>query len=100
MLSVARLDGSLPHDPNATFNARVKRLVPPTDPADATNLPLSDAPAVARVLNPSEATKREDVKEEHSKAEHVRVIGLACVPGGQMTIIGGMRDVEDWDVVQ
>lgn len=100
MLSVARLEGSLPHDPNATLIAHVKRLVPPPDPADATNLPPSDAPAVVRVLNPSEVTKREDVKEEASKAEHLKVVGFACVPEDQMIIVGGVHGVEDWDVVQ
>ena len=100
MLSVARLEGSLPHDPNATLTAHVKRLVPPADPADATNLPPSDAPAVARILNPSEATKREDVKEVPSKAEHLKVVGLAGVPEDQMIIVGGVHGVEDWDVVR
>jgi peroxin-1 len=100
MLSVARLEGLLPPDPNATLIAHVRRLVPPTDPADATNLPPPDVPAVARVLNPSEATKREDVKEAHSKAGDVRVIGLDGVLEGQMIIVGGVDGVGDWDVVQ
>jgi peroxin-1 len=99
MLSVARLEGSLPHDPIATLSAHVKRLVPPSDPEDATSLPSSDTPAVARVLNPSEVTKREDVKEA-SKVEHLNVVGLAGVPADQMIIVGGVHGVEDWDVVQ
>lgn len=100
MLGVARLEGSLPHDPNAILIAHVKRLVPPADPVDATNLSPSDAPAVARVLNPSEATKREDVREDPSKAEHLKVVGLAGVPEDQMIIVGGVHGVEDWDVVR
>jgi peroxin-1 len=100
MLSAARLEGLLPPDPNTTLIARVRRLIPPTDPADATNLPPPDVPAVARVLNPSEATKREDVKEAHSKAGDVRVIGLDGMLEGQMIIVGGVDGVGDWDVVQ
>jgi peroxin-1 len=100
MLSVARLEGLLPHDPNATLIAHTKCLVPPPDPADATKLPPSDEPAVARVLNPSEVTKREDANEEASKAEHLRVVGLAGVPEDQMIIVGGVHGVEDWDVIQ
>ncbi|KAH9996691.1 P-loop containing nucleoside triphosphate hydrolase protein [Russula compacta] len=82
ILSVARLEGSLPSDPNITLIGNVKRLDPPTDPANAA--------AVAKVLNPGEATKREDVKEEQSKASHVRVIGLDSMPEGQMIVLEWM----------
>ena len=60
MLSVARLEGLLPSDPKTTLIADVKRLGPPTDPAGAANPSPSDAAPIAKVLNPSEATKRED----------------------------------------
>jgi peroxin-1 len=100
MLSVARLEGLLPSDPNTTFVADVKRLDPPTDPAGTTNLPPSDAAATAKVLNPSEATNREEVEEELSKVGNVRVIGMDSVLGGQMIIVGGVDGVEDWDVVR
>jgi peroxin-1 len=100
MLSVARLEGLLPTDPNATFIADVKRLDPPADPAGTTNLLPSDAAATTKVLNPSEATRREDVKEELSKVGHVRVIGMDIVPGGQLIIVGGVDGVEDWDVAR
>lgn len=99
MLSVARLEGSLPSDPNITLIADVKRLDPPTDPVSTANLPPSDATAVAKVLNPGEAAKREDVKEEQSKASHVGVIGLDSMPEGQMIVLG-VDGVEDWDVVR
>lgn len=101
MLSSARLEGLLPSDQDAILIGSIKRLVPPTDPAaNASNLAPSDAPTVAKVLNPGEAAKREDVQEEQSKSGHVRVIGLDGVPEGQMIIIGGVGEVEDWDVVQ
>ena len=101
MLSSARLEGLLPSDPNAILIGNVKRLVPPTDPAaNASNLAPSDAPTVAKVLNPGEAAKRENVREEQSKSGHVRVIGSDGVPEGQMIIVGGVGEVEDWDVVQ
>lgn len=100
MLSVARLEGFLPSDPNTTFIGDVKRLNPPTDPGDTANPPPSDAAAIAKVLIPSEATKREDVKEELSKVGRVRVIGMDDVPVGQMIIVGGVDGVEDWDVVR
>ena len=101
MLRSARLEGLLPSDPNAILIGNVKRLVPPTDPAaNASNLAPSDAPAVAKVLNPGEAAKREGVQEEQSSSGHVRVLGLDGVPEGQMIIIGGVGEVEDWDVVQ
>jgi peroxin-1 len=100
MLSIARLEGLLPSDPNTTFVADVKRLNPPTDPTGSANLPPSDATATAKVLNPSEATKREDVRDELSKVGHLRVIGVDVVPGGQMIIVGGIDGVEDWDVVR
>ena len=99
MLSIARLEGLLPSDPKTTLIADVKRLDPPIDPGAANPSP-SDAAPIAKVLNPSEATKREDVKEELSKVGHVRVIGMDGVPGGQMIVIGGVDGVEDWDVVR
>ena len=101
MLSSARLEGLLPSDPNAFLIGNVKRLVPPTDPAaNASNLTPSDEPTVAKMLNPGDAAKRGDVQEEQSKSGHVRVIGLDGVPEGQMIIVGGVGEVEDWDVVQ
>ncbi|KAI9462642.1 AAA-domain-containing protein [Russula earlei] len=101
MLSAARLDNLLPSDPHTFLSGHVKRLDPPTDPAGASNPPRSDTPAVAKVLNPSEATKGEDVKEElSSKAGHVSVIGLEGVPEGQMIVVGGVDGVEDWDVAR
>jgi len=100
MLSVARLEGLLPSDPKTTLIADVKRLDPPTDPAGAANPPSSDAAPIAKVLNPSEATKREDVQEELSKVGHVRVIGMDSVLEGQMITLGGVDGVEDWDVVR
>ena len=100
MLSVARLEGLLPSDPNITFIGDVKRLDPPTDPASTTNPPPSDAAAIPKVLNPSEATKREDDKAEPSKVDHVRVIGMDGVLDGHMIIVGGVDRVEDWDVVR
>ena len=100
MLSVARLEDLLPSDPKTTLIADVKRLDPPTDPAGAANPSPSDALPIAKVLNPNEATKREDdVKEELSKG-HVRVIGIDGVPDGQMIIVGGVDGVDDWDVVR
>ena len=100
MLSVARLEGLLPSDPKAALIADVKRLDPPTDPAGTANPSPSDAAPLAKVLNPSEATKREDVKEELSKVDHVRVVGMDGVLEGQMIIVGGVDGVEDWDVVR
>jgi peroxin-1 len=100
MLSVARLEGLLPSDPKTTLIADVKRLDPPTDPAGAANLSLSDAAPIAKVLNPSEATKREGAKEEPLKVGHVRVVGMDGVLEGQMVIVGGVDGVEDWDVVR
>ncbi len=99
MLSVARLEGLLPSDPKTTLIADVKRLDPPTDPASVTNPPPSDTAPIAKVLNPSEDTKREDVKEELSRVGHVRVIGMDGMLGGQMIIVG-VDGVEDWDVVR
>jgi peroxin-1 len=100
MLSVARLEGLLPSDPKATLIADVKRLDPPTDPAGTANPSPSEAAPIAKVLNPSEATKREDVNEELSKVDHVRVVGMDGVLEGQMIIVGGVDGVEDWDVVR
>ena len=100
MLSVARLEGLLPSDPTTTLVADVRRLDPPTDPAGAANPPTSDAVPITKVLNPSEATKREDVKEQLSKVGHVRVVGMDGVLEGQMIIVGGVDGVEDWDVVR
>jgi hypothetical protein len=101
MLSSARLEGLLPSDPNAILVGNVRRLVPPADPAPNTSNPAPpDEPAVAKVLNPSEAAKREDVHGEQSKSSHVRVIGFDGVPEGQMIIIEGVGEVEDWDVAQ
>ncbi|KAI0280178.1 AAA-domain-containing protein [Russula aff. rugulosa BPL654] len=100
MLSVARLEGLLPSDPKATLIADVKRFDPPTDPAGTANPSPSDAAPIAKVLNPSEATKREDVNEELSKVDHVRVVGMDGVLEGQMIIVGGVDGVEDWDVVR
>jgi hypothetical protein len=99
MLNVACLEGLLPSVPNTALLGDVKRLIPPIDPADS-NLPPSDAPAVARVLNPSEAVKREDVKEELKKNSSVKVIGLDGVPEGQMIAVGEVDGVGDWDVVR
>ncbi|KAN0116131.1 AAA family ATPase [Russula decolorans] len=100
MLSIARLEGLLPSDPKTTLIADVKRLDPPIDPAGAANLSPSDAAPIAKVLNPSEATKREDVKEELSKVGHARVVGVDGVLESQMIIVGGVDGVEDWDVVR
>lgn len=100
MLGVARLEGLLPSDPKTTLVADVKRLDPPTDPAGAVNPSPSDAAPIAKLLNPSEATKREDVKEELSKVGRVRVIGMDGVLDGQMIIVGGVDGLEDWDVVR
>lgn len=100
MLSVARLEGLLPSDPKTSLIADVERLNPPTDPASAANPSPSDTAPIAKVLNPSEATKREDVQEELSKAGHVRVVGMDGVLEGQMIIVGGVDGVEDWDVVR
>jgi peroxin-1 len=100
MPGAARLEGLLPSDPKTTLIADVKRLDPPTDPAGATNPSPSDAAPIAKVLNPSEATKREDVQEELSTVGHVRVVGMDGVLGGQMIIVGGVDGVEDWDVVR
>lgn len=99
MLNVARLEGLLPSVPNTALLGDVKRLIPPTDPADASP-PSSDAPPVAKVLNPSEATKREDIKEEPRKNGIVKVIGLDGIPEGQMIAVGGVDGVSDWDVVR
>lgn len=100
MLCDARLEDLLPSDPNTILIGRVKRLDPPTDPEPASNPPSSDAPAVAKVLNPNEATKREDAKGEPSRAGKVRVIGLEIIPEGQTIIVGGVDGVQDWDVVR
>jgi len=100
MLSVARLEGLLPSDPETTLIADVKRLDPPPEPAGAPNPPPSDAAPIARVLNPVEAKKREVVKEEILEDGHVRVVGTDGVQGGQMIIVGGVAGVEDWDVVR
>jgi peroxin-1 len=100
MLSVARLEGSLPSDSKTTLIANVKRLDPPTDPAGAANPSPSDAGPIAKVLNPSGATKGEVVKDELSKVGHVRVVGMDGVPEGQMIIVGGVDGVEDWDVIR
>ena len=100
MLSVARLEGLLPSDPNTTFIGDVKRLGPPTDPAGTTNPAPSNAAAIAKVLNPSETTKREDDQAEPSEVDHVRVVGIDGVLDGQMIIVGGVDGVEDWDVVR
>ena len=99
MLSVARLEGLLPSDPNTTLIGEVKRLDPPTDPG-ITNQPPSETTAIAKVLNPSDTTKREDVEKELLKIGHVKVIGMDGIPEGQMIIVGGVDGVEDWDVVR
>jgi hypothetical protein len=99
ILNLARLEGLLPRVPNTTLLGDVKRLIPPTDPADSNPAP-SDAPAVAKVLNPSEAMKREDIKEELRKNSSVKVIGLDGIPEGQMIAVGEVDGVEDWDVVR
>ena len=99
-IDVARLEGLLPPDPKTTLIADVKRLGPPTDPAVATNPPPSDPAPVAKVLNPSEATKREDVEEELLQVGHVRVVWIEGVPEGQVVIAGDVDGVEDWDVVR
>jgi len=100
VLGVARLEGLLPPDPNATLIGHVKRLGPPTDPAGVPNPHSSDIPAVSKVLNPSDAIKQEDVREELSESGHASVIGLDGVPEGQMIIVGEADRVEDWDVAQ
>ncbi|KAI0301591.1 P-loop containing nucleoside triphosphate hydrolase protein [Multifurca ochricompacta] len=93
MLRVARLEGSLPSDPNYTLVGNVKRLSPPTDPTDSSPPP--------KTLNPSEPTvKREDVKEELGKNSSIRVIGMDGVPEGQIIIVGGVDGAEDWDVIR
>ncbi|KAI0249217.1 P-loop containing nucleoside triphosphate hydrolase protein [Lactifluus subvellereus] len=99
MLNVARLEGLLPSDPNTPLIGDVKRLIPPTDPADS-NSPPSDAPAVAKVLNPSDSMKREDVKEQPRNNHGVKVIGVDGVPEGQMIAVGEVDGVGDWDVVR
>jgi hypothetical protein len=96
MLNVARLEGLLPSVPNTAILGDVKRLIPPIDPADASP-PPSDAPPVAKVLNPSEALKREDIKEE---PRTVKVIGLNGIPEGQMVAVGEVDGVSNWDVVR
>lgn len=98
MLSVYRLDGLLPPDPKMSLVADVKRLSPPTDPTDS-NPPSPDIPAVAKVLNPSEANKR-DVTEIPNEDGKVKLVGLDGVPEGQIIIVGGVDSVEDWDVVR
>ena len=98
MLSVYRLDGLLPPDPKTSLVGDVKRLSPPTDPADS-NAPSPDIPAVAKVLNPSEAIKR-DVTEIPNEDGKVKVVGIDSVPEGQIVIVGGVDSVEDWDVVR
>lgn len=98
MLSVYRLDGLLPLDPKTSLVGDVKRLSPPTDPADS-NAPSPDIPAVAKVLNPSEAIKR-DVTEIPNEDGKVKVVGIDSVPEGQIVIVGGVDSVEDWDVVR
>lgn len=99
MLNVARLEGLLPSDPNTALIGDVKRLIAPTDPADS-NSPPPDAPAVAKVLNPSESMKREDVKEQPRNNHSVKVIGVDGVPEGQMIAVGEVDGVGDWDVVR
>ncbi|KAI9465701.1 AAA-domain-containing protein [Lactarius psammicola] len=99
MLGVYRLDGLLPPDPNTSLVGDVKRLSPPTDPTDS-NPPPPDIPAVPKVLNPSEATKRGDVTKVPKEDGKVRLVGIDSVPGGQIIIVGGVDGVEDWDVVR
>ena len=98
MLSVYRLDGLLPPDPKTSLVGDVKRLPPPTDPTDS-NPPSPDIPAVAKVLNPSEATKRNVTKVPIEDGK-VKLVGIDSVPGGQIIIVGGVDGVEDWDVVR
>ncbi|KAI0262607.1 AAA-domain-containing protein [Gloeopeniophorella convolvens] len=100
MLRAARLEGTLPSDSDTVLVGDVKRLAPPTDPSE-TNKPPAEAPAVPKVLNASEAAKREEKKkDEEAKDTSVRVIGLDDVPEGQVVIVGGVDAVEDWDVVR
>ena len=98
MLSVYRLSGLLPLDPKTSLIGDVKRLSPPTDPTDS-NTPSPDIPAVAKVLNPSEATKR-DVTEIPNEDRKVKLVGIDSVLEGQVIIVGGVDGVEDWDVVR
>ncbi len=99
MLGVYRLDGLLPPDPKTSLVGDVKRLSPPTDPTDS-NPPPPDIPAVAKVLNPSEATKRADVTKVPNEDGKVKLVGIDSVPEGQIIIVGGGDGVEDWDVVR
>ncbi|KAF8273433.1 AAA-domain-containing protein [Lactarius quietus] len=98
MLSVYRLDGLLPSDPKTSLVGDVKRLSPPTDPTDS-NPPSPDIPAVAKVLNPSEATKR-DITEIPNEDGKVKLVGMDSVPEGQIIIVGGVDGAEDWDIVR
>jgi peroxin-1 len=98
MPSVYRLSGLLPLDPKTSLIGDVKRLSPPTDPTDS-NPPSPDIPAVAKVLNPSEATKR-DVTEIPNEDRKVKLVGIDSVSEGQIIIVGGVDGVEDWDVVR
>ena len=98
MLSTYRLDGVLPRDPKTSIVGDVKRLSPPTDPTDS-NPPSPDIPAVAKVLNPSEATKR-DVTEIPNEDRKVKLVGIDSVPEGQIIIAGGVDGVDDWDVIR
>ena len=98
MLSVYRLDGLLPPDPQTSLVGDVKRLSPPTDPTDS-NPPSPDIPAVAKVLNPSVATKR-DVTEIPNEDGKVKLVGIDSIPEGQIIIVGEVGGVEDWDVIR
>lgn len=97
MLGVYRLDSLLPPDPKTFLVGDVKRLSSPTDPTES-NPPSPDIPAVAKVLNPSEATKR-DVTKVPNEDGKVKLVGIDSVPEGQIVIVGGVDGVEDWDVV-
>jgi peroxin-1 len=98
MLSLYRLDGLLPPDSKTSLVGDVKRLSPPTDPTDSSP-PSPDIPAVAKVLNPSEATKR-DVTKVPNEDGKVKLVGIDSVPDGQIIIVGSVDGVEDWDVVR
>ena len=99
MLSIYRLDGLLPPDPQTSLVGDVKRLSPPTDPTDS-NPPPPNLSAVAKVLNPSEATKRDDVTKIPNEDGKLKLVGIDNVPEGQIIIVGGVDGVEDWDVVR
>ncbi|KAI9441226.1 AAA-domain-containing protein [Lactarius indigo] len=99
MLGVYRLDGIPPSDHKTSLSGDVKRLSPPTDPTDS-NPPPPDIPAVAKVLNPSESTKRVDVTKVPNENCKVKLVGINNVPEGQIIIVGGVDGVEDWDVVR